>query len=559
MAVTTQTQRYALAAVVALSGLVVFQFFGNTVRGYIDTGSLFVWWFSQWFNPASETEHGPIIALVSLWLLWRNLQADKPGDASPRPGRGLALIAVAFVLHLLGAAIGQARVSAVAFLLYLDGAAWLLGGRRWGRAAAFPCAFMLLSLPLEFLFDEFGFHLRLAVIDAATGIAHGLGIDVIRNGTQLLAPDGSFAYDVAPACSGIRSLVALTALCTLLGYLHFKAWWRRGLFFLVSFPFAYLGNVIRILAIIVAAEWFGQRAGEVVHAWFGFLIFVVVLGLALGLSAALKKWLPEENLTQRRKGAKLETVSSEKNSAPLRLCVKKSILLAVVIVLSATLTCLGVVRLTQGGQSGGTLIKLTADGQPAPFPSLLGLDWAGRRYDVTAVEREVLPPDTGFARTYYQSLEDRNVGVLVSVVLSGADRGSIHRPEICLAGQGWSVIGRFDHTFDAPGFPEGIPATVLRTERKSLGTDGQEAVVPGLFAYFFVGDDIILATHSERMALSATDKLLRHKAHRWAYVFAQTDCPDGENAGLERLQAVLGEALPAVLNAPVGREQAALR
>jgi hypothetical protein len=48
------------------------------------------------------------------------------------------------------------------------------------------------------------------------------GIDVLRSGTQLFAPDGSYQYDVAAACSGVRSLMALTALSLLVGYLNFR-------------------------------------------------------------------------------------------------------------------------------------------------------------------------------------------------------------------------------------------------------------------------------------------------------------------------------------------------
>ena len=66
--------RLAAVAVCALAGFAVFQFFGNSARGYIDTRSLFWWWGYQWGNPASEAEHGWLILAVGAWLLWRNLR-----------------------------------------------------------------------------------------------------------------------------------------------------------------------------------------------------------------------------------------------------------------------------------------------------------------------------------------------------------------------------------------------------------------------------------------------------------------------------------------------------
>lgn len=530
------SSQWALAACLVLVAITVFQFFGNSVRSYIDTDSLFVWWFSQWFNPRSETEHGPIILAVSVWLFWRNLQLSRNEPNPSRRGVGLLTLLSALLIHLLGIAIQQTRVSIVAFLIFCLGAAYILGGKRYGRASAFPLAFMLFSFPLEFLFDEFGFYMRLAVIEVATGIAHGLGIDVIRSGTALFSPNGSFNYDVAPACSGIRSLVALVALSTLLGYLNFRSWWRRGLFLFLAFPFAYLGNVVRILAIILAATWFGEEAGTIVHEWFGFLIFVVVLVLALVTVSLLQKFLPEKPSPA--------AVPAPRQMRTSRIPVVVGCL---VIIVAGVLTATAVAKLEQADAGTFTAISLNQQGEPLAFPVMLGLDWSGLPGEVSAVEREVLPDDTGYARTHYRSLENPGKSVLASVVLSGASRGSIHRPEICLTGQGWTIAGRFPHLFQAAGFPEGIPATVLRTERVRQLADGSEEAIPGLFAYFFVGGDRIVSTHWQRMAVAAGDRLFKLQNHRWAYVFAQTDCTDSEEQGLARLEAVISQTAPEVI------------
>ncbi|MFI5336581.1 MAG: exosortase/archaeosortase family protein [Opitutales bacterium] len=312
--------RLIAAAVCAVAGLAVFQWFGNATRGYIDTVSLFYWWVHQWIDPAAESDHGWLILALSGWLLWRNLRnvesrmtndegrkveleshVVKAGGLDPtdkgqviesngrpalsnRPGTDLpadirhssfdigaaaAAMLGGLAVHLLGYAVQQTRVSIAGFLLFTWGVLALGGGRRWGRAAAFPLAFMVFAIPLNVL-DTVGFYLRLWVIGTAYHLAHFSGLGVIRNGTQLLSPDGSFSYDVAAACSGMRSLMALAALSFLVGYLSFRSWRARIAIGLLSFPYAFLGNVVRILAIIVAAAWRGQHAGAVVHEWFGF-------------------------------------------------------------------------------------------------------------------------------------------------------------------------------------------------------------------------------------------------------------------------------------------------
>ena len=80
--------RYAAVALCAVAGFVVFQWFGNATKGYIVSDSLFYWWGYQWFNDASETEHGILILGLSVWLFWRNLKGGVESRGSKVEGRG---------------------------------------------------------------------------------------------------------------------------------------------------------------------------------------------------------------------------------------------------------------------------------------------------------------------------------------------------------------------------------------------------------------------------------------------------------------------------------------
>jgi len=528
------------AALLGVAGFVLFQFFGNNVHSYFDTDSLFVWWAMQWINPRSQSEYGPLILLAAIGLAVWNWRRSPEEDNGPRPSMALVIIFAGVFLHAGGLIIEQARVSIVGLLFYLNGLAWLAGGQRAGRATAFPLAFMMFALPLEFFFDEFGFYLRLAVIQSSTALAHLIGIDVIRNGTHLISPDGSFNYDVEPACSGIRSLVALTALTLLVGYCSFRTWWRRLLLLAVAFPFAYLGNVARIFTIILAAEWFGQDAGLIVHEWFGFIVFIIVLGLALATVSALEKWLPEKPKPKRQ--------TKPKPASAIYICTTLGI--GVVSVFACVLLANRVSAFANSAEAG---VKLTQNGdQPRALPSFVGDDlaWASRTARVSEIEKQMLPPDTGFSRCHYVNL-DNGQSVYFSIVLSGKGRGAIHRPEICLVGQGWTIEGKSIVEFELPGAPDGLlRATVLEIERTAQTPDG-EVQIPGLFAYWFVGRDRLAATNIERLAWFAWDRLTRLQSHRWAYIFAQTDIPDGREAGLERLQEIIGEVVPVVQSAGI--------
>lgn len=532
--------RWLPVLVCALAGAAVFQLFGNSTRGYIDTPSLFWWWGYQWVDPRSETQHGWLILGLSGWLFWRNLKITGRGNPESKPGNdkyapAVAAMLAALALHAAGYAVQQARISLAALLLFTWGVLRLAGGRRWGRAAAFPLAFMLFAVPVNFL-DTAGFYLRLWVIEASTALAHAAGIGVIRNGTQLIAPDGRYHYDVAAACSGVRSLMALLALSLLVGYLNLRAWWLRGAVLVLSLPAVLAGNIVRIAAIIFAAQWFGEAAGEKVHTWFGFLIFVVVLVLVLVAVALLSRFDQEKIDLQRMVDAGPPT--------PFRAGWR----VAIVIVAAAVGVAMFARRINALSPAEAVGLRLAADGvNPAELPAFLGTEWMGRSMDVTPIEREVLPPDTGFSRKLYVRWDDPNRRVFVSLVLSGRDRTSIHRPELCLVGQGWTILGSEPRELVAGG--RTWPVTLLHVETQAALPGGAARRVPALVAYWFVGGDSAAATTGGRMWREACDRLLHWRRNRWAYVLLQTGADDGDVAAFARLQTVLAQALPAVLPA----------
>ena len=82
---------------------------------------------------------------------------------------------------------------------------------------------------------------------------------------------------------------------------------------------------------------------------------------------------------------------------------------------------------------------------------------------------------------------------------------------------------------------------MLRVEQVDARTG---RVFPALLAYWFVNSDRMVATHWERMAYAAWDRLRHGRADRWAYVLVQTDAVDGEAAALSRLQEVLAGTVP---------------
>jgi len=268
----------------------------------------------------------------------------------------------------------------------------------------------------------------------------------------------------------------------------------------------------------------------------GFGVFVVVVGGVVAVAEIIARGNPDWTAGSGPRGT---PVAREGRRMPGQAAVAAAVLLAA----AAEAAFLGA-RLSRppAGRAG---VILAGDGaNPARLPAFLGSDWMGRDIEPTAVERAILPPDTGYSTKQYWNREGPSHQVLLSIVLSGRDRTSIHRPELCLVGQGWTIGGSSSHRFSYPGRPgAGIDASVLNVRRERAGARVGDSV-PEIVAYWFVGGDRIVASQGARMFLDAWNRIVHGRADRWAYVLLQTDAGDGEAAGLARIQSILNTALP---------------
>ncbi len=108
---------------------------------------------------------------------------------------------------------------------------------------------------------------------------------IVRDGSQIVGPEG--AFDVAPACSGIRSLTALGAITMIYAFVGFEGFWKRLAILVAAVPLAVAGNVARVTTVIVLGDVFGQNLAMKVEQHLGLVTFAV----ALGCLFLLGRWL----------------------------------------------------------------------------------------------------------------------------------------------------------------------------------------------------------------------------------------------------------------------------
>src|SRR5438876_2531573 len=244
---------------------------GNSTLGYIISRSPSLYrWMLDAYDPRgqyleSDDGHGVIVPFVVLGLFWwkrKELLAQPLRTWPP----GLLIIGVALLLHIAGYMGQQPKVSVLALFIGIYGLMGLAWGPAWLRTSFFPFFLFAFCVPLGLQAQFISFPLRKLVCQLVAFVANGLlAIDVERDGTALINGSGHYQYEVAAACSGLRSLLATLALSMIYAFVWFPKWWKRLVLMAAAFPLAVLGNLVRMLTIIIAAEIGGQKAGSYIH------------------------------------------------------------------------------------------------------------------------------------------------------------------------------------------------------------------------------------------------------------------------------------------------------
>jgi len=240
-------------------------------------------------EPLEDMSYGWYVPLFSLYVLWRERRELAASVGAPSAW-GLLLAVPFLFVGFLGVRGLQVRLEIVGFVGVLGGLVWAFFGPKTLRRAAFPLLFLLFCLPLHSYLDLVTIHLRLLAVSVSEGILKGFGVEIVRQGTMLLSPSGSFSIDVAEPCSGMRSLFAMMALTAGYAYFTQPTWLRRGLLFALSVPIAVLGNVLRILTIgAIAATCSSDFATGFYHDYSGYVVFLAAVLLMVSAGGLITK------------------------------------------------------------------------------------------------------------------------------------------------------------------------------------------------------------------------------------------------------------------------------
>jgi exosortase len=229
----------------------------------------------QWWSDPNFS-HGffvPAFTAYVVWQDWAHLRTIVPAPSN----WGLPVILFSLVILIVGVFGAELFVSRMSLLLLIAGIIIFLRGWATLRAVLFPLLFLVLMVPIPaIVFSQITFPLQILASKLSAWLLPFLGVPVLREGNVINLP--AMPLEVAEACSGIRSLLSLTTLAIMYGFLLEKRIGIRILLGLASIPIAVAANGLRIVGTgLLVQYWDPDKAEGFFHAFSGWLIFVVSL------------------------------------------------------------------------------------------------------------------------------------------------------------------------------------------------------------------------------------------------------------------------------------------
>lgn len=257
---------------------------GMFILTYIPT---LLWMWDRWFARDSYYSHGVLIPFVSGFLVWQirdELAAIKPG----RSPWGMPLIIAGLLIHVISSLFRVYFTSGFSMIIVLTGAILFLYGTAAFKKVVFPLGFLVFMMPIPLVvIANISFKMKIFAAQIATGLLNNMGLEAVRSGSVLKMQHAYVIVD--DICSGLRSLISLTALGSIFAYWMKGPMYKRTILFLSTVPIAVATNVLRIVFLAFISEvWGPEHATGFVHDFSGFMVFALAFVLLYAMGKLLE-------------------------------------------------------------------------------------------------------------------------------------------------------------------------------------------------------------------------------------------------------------------------------
>jgi len=373
----------------------------------------------RWFLADSYYSQGPLVFAAFLWLLFRYYRSLK-NMIQPSRIEGTVILFLAILLDLSGRYLAIQTFQFFAVYFLITGLVLFYLGKSFALKNFMLFVYLLLAIPLPgFILDPLTFDMKIFSAHVSELILSVIYPSIERYGSMLYI--NNYYLEITPACSGMENLFGMASLLWFFALVQKRklvAW----IDYLISVPAAIISNILRIIIVsVLTVNGYGKFALEDFHEGIGILIFLVIL-FPVSLFNDLSFGLPvSENID---KGDKPQIEKGNKNLLPF---------IFVMIPLTVFSLFSQVKAFYPEEKKFYVKLNLIADETDR---------WSSVDEPLPESYYRMLNTDDILMRQYVRKGSTGEDGkVYLYFFHSVGDRGPfLHRPELCLKGEGYNLI-----------------------------------------------------------------------------------------------------------------------
>lgn len=236
-----------------------------------------------------EGAHGPIVLATGLWLLWQRWQAAREVSAPGSPLVVWGLLALFIPLTVLARITQIVEIEGYAMYACLLVVLYSIVGAEAMKRMWFPLFYLAFIFPPpDTVVAAITVPMKMWLSQSAIVFLRLFDYPIAGEGVRIFI--GQYELLVAAACSGINSIISLSAISLFYIYIRHQAEWRYAvlLMFLIL-PIALMANFFRVLILILLTYHAGEAAAQgFLHNFAGIVMFGIALMLIFVIDELIK-------------------------------------------------------------------------------------------------------------------------------------------------------------------------------------------------------------------------------------------------------------------------------
>ncbi|TKB07429.1 exosortase/archaeosortase family protein [Desulforhopalus sp. IMCC35007] len=243
--------------------------------------------FADW-DTNENYSHGYFVPFIFAYMIYS--VKDKLLETKMYPVNiGFILVALGLAILIVGKIGAEFFLQRFSLIIVLLGIVLFLMGREYLKILSIPILYLIFMVPLPaIIWNKIAFPLQLFGSFLTEQIIRFLGIPVFREGNILHLSETTL--EVVAACSGLRSLVTMFALSSLLVWMSSLSSARKWFLFFAAAPAAICANIIRLTVTAILASKYGSEVAEgFLHDFSGVFTFVIGLLMLLLVNKIIER------------------------------------------------------------------------------------------------------------------------------------------------------------------------------------------------------------------------------------------------------------------------------